>query len=147
MKNEQKPIENDQEKEPEGTDAEQDPVDNDAADTEQESGELTDKHGEPAINKGRHNRIVAEKDARIAELEKQVQHERTLRELDRLGCIDAKSAMYRLEEFGGDTEKLKAECPHLFKPVRQVGSTGAGARRAASGNSIDAKIDRAFHHR
>lgn len=131
-----------QDKETEAEAPEQDP-EGDA--TGDEGRQLTDKHGEPAINLGHHRRIVAERDARIAELERQLDEERTLHSLERMGCIDTKSATYRLEEFGGDVEALKEACPHLFAPRHQAGSTGLTPRGATSG--LDDKINLAFNHR
>lgn len=116
---------------------------------EPEGGKLLDKHNEPAINKGHHDRIVAEKDARIAELEKQLEDagakakdgEDALKKVEALerkleaekvsgalrlaGCVDEKAAKARLADFDGDVEKLKAGCPYLFGAAKQTGSTGA----------------------
>lgn len=110
---------------------------------------LKDKHGEAAINRGHHDRIVAEKDARISELEKQLEEtgakakdgEAALKKIEALekrladkevshalgmaGCVDEKAAKARLADFDGDVEKLKAGCPYLFGAAKQVGSTGA----------------------
>lgn len=114
-----------------------------------EDNELKDKHNEPAINRGHHDRIVAEKDARIAELEKQLEDagakakdgEEALKKVDALerkleaekvsgalrlaGCVDEKAAKARLADFDGDVEKLKEGCPYLFGAAKQTGSTGA----------------------
>ena len=105
---------------------------------------LTDKHGEPAVNMGHHRRIVAEKDAKIAELERQLGEERTQHNLLLMGCIDTRSAMFRLDEFDGDLEALKKACPHLFGTTKMGGSTGLVPRGTTS--DLDDKIDRAFNH-
>lgn len=147
----------------EPTGAEKDP----AGGTAGADGDVRDSHGQPGINKERHDREIAEKDARIAELEGRLEEaakteegradlkaeidklraeqaeERTAHKLEMSGCVDVKAAKARLADFDGDVEKLKESCPYLFeeKP-KQTGSTGkppAGASKA-----MDEKLDKIF---
>lgn len=128
--------------------------------------EVTDTHGQPGINKERHEKEIAAKDAEIAELRKQVEEaskteqgrkaleekikaleasqeaERIAHKLELAGCVDQKAAKARLEDFGGDVDKLKAECPYLFEQEKQSGKTGLKPEGAAKG--LDDKLDRAF---
>ncbi len=116
-----------------------------------------DSHGQPGINRERHDREIAAKDARIAELEGKLEDaskteqgradlkkeidklraeqadERVAHKLELAGCVDLKAAKARLDDFGGDVDKLKSECPYLFAEKKQTGSTGLEASGAASG--------------
>ena len=132
-----------------------------------DDGDIKDSHGQPGINKERHDREIAEKDAKIAELEGKLDEaakteegradlkaeidklraeqaeERTAHKLEMSGCVDVKAAKARLADFDGDVAKLKESCPYLFgeKP-KQTGSTGkppAGASKA-----MDEKLDKIF---
>ena len=122
-------------------------------------GELRDKHGEDAINRGHHERIVKEKDAEIAKLKEQLAEagkraedgQSALAEVEKLreemadkevthalevaGCVNAKAAKALLGDYSGDVEKLKEACPYLFGPTRQVGATGIKATGAPDGPS------------
>lgn len=126
-----------------------------------------DSHGQPGINKERHDREMAEKDAKIAELEAKVAEaakseesrvelqkeidalkaqsadDRVTHALELSGCVDVKAAKARLDDFGGEVEKLKESCPYLFTQTKQTGSTGAKPAGAATGG-LDDKLDRAF---
>lgn len=110
---------------------------------------LTDKHGQPAIARGKYERDMAAKDAEIAELKAQVDEaakteagrkellERIAKlehdgaesainhKLELAGCVNAKAARAVLDDYEGDVAKLKEACPYLFKQERQqTGSTG-----------------------
>lgn len=128
---------------------------------------VVDSHGQPGINKERHDKEVADLKAEIAKLKseaadaseaksKREEYEKKVADLEakmadnevthRLelaGCRSVKAAKALLDDFGGDAEKLKESCPYLFdeKP-KQTGSTGkppAGASKA-----MDEKLDKIF---
>ena len=129
--------------------------------------DVKDSHGQPGINKERHDREVAALNARIAELEAGAKEaaetkegrdrlERQIKDLkadmaekdlahklEVAGCRDAKAAKARLEDFDGDVAKLKSECPYLFDDEKPKGSTGLKPKGAPSGD-LDAKLDKAF---
>lgn len=120
-------------------------------------GNVVDSHGQPGINRERHDKEVADLNKKIADLEAQVKtaaetkegREKLEKQVDDLkaemadkdlshklelaGCVDLKAAKSRLEDFGGDVDKLKSECPYLFAEKKQTGSTGLEASGAASG--------------
>lgn len=127
---------------------------------------VVDKHGQPGINKERHDREIAKKDARIAELETRLDEaakteegradlkaeidklraeqaeERLAHKLEMAGCVDVKAAKARLDDFGGDVTKLKAECPYLFQAEKKKGATGLEPKGPSTG--LDDKIDAAM---
>lgn len=129
--------------------------------------DVKDSHGQPGINKERHDREMAAKDAEIAELRAQVAkaaetkegreelerriadleerqaEERTAHKLEMAGCKDVKAAKARLGDFDGDVGRLKSECPYLFDDEKPKGSTGLKPKGAPSGD-LDAKLDKAF---
>lgn len=108
--------------------------------------DVLDKHGHPGISEGKYNRDIKERDDKIAELEAkiaeaseskeradqlkaefdaykaEVTDKDTMYELALAGCIDVKAGKSRLGDFGGDVNKLKAECPYLFNDKK--GSLG-----------------------
>ena len=112
-------------------------------------GGVTDSHGQPGINKERHDREMAEKDkeiadlkakldeavktsegrdslkAEIAALEARLSDQDVSYRLELAGCLNAKAAKALLEDYGNDVEKLKATCPYLFAEKKQTGTTGA----------------------
>ena len=124
----------------------------------QEEGEgLTDRHGQPAIARGKYERDIAAKDAEIAELRAQVGEmskteegrqklqekierlEATIAEskvdhkLELAGCVNVKAARAVLDDYDGDVDKLKAECPYLFAQEKpKTGSTGLPSGGAVS---------------
>lgn len=128
--------------------------------------DVKDKHGQPGINKERHEKEMAAKDAeiaelkaqiakaaetkegrekleqRIAELEEKQAEERTTHKLELAGCKDVKAAKARLEDFDGDVSKLKSECPYLFESEKQTGR--AGGKPGGAPDSLDEKIDQAM---
>ena len=132
-----------------------------------DEGNVTDKHGQPGINKERHDREMAEKDQKIAELQAQLEEASKTEEgraklqkeldeakasladmgvthsLELAGCINVKAAKALLEDYDGDVAKLKEACPYLFGKEKQTGSTGKkpeGGQQSA----LDEKLDRAF---
>lgn len=131
-----------------------------------DDGDVKDSHGQPGINKERHDREIAEKDAKIAELEGKLDEaakteegradlkaeidklraeqaeERTAHKLEMAGCVDVKAAKARLSDFDGDVAKLKAECPYLFQTEKKKGSTGLDPKGPSTG--LDDKIDAAM---
>lgn len=131
-----------------------------------DDGDIKDSHGQPGINKERHDREIAEKDAKIAELEGKLDEaakteegradlkaeidklrseqaeERTAHKLEMAGCVDVKAAKARLSDFDGDVSKLKAKCPYLFQAEKKKGSTGLDPKGPSTG--LDDKIDAAM---
>lgn len=148
----------------EQTGAEQNPASDGSGD--EGDGDVKDSHGQPGINKERHDREIAEKDAKIAELEGKLDEvakteegradlkaeiaklraeqaeERTAHKLEMAGCVDVKAAKARLDDFDGDVSKLKAECPYLFQAEKKKGSTGLDPKGPSTG--LDDKIDAAM---
>lgn len=133
-----------------------------------EEANLTDRHGQPAISAGKYEREMAAKDARIRELESQAheaarseeryqalkreldeeranwQADKTRYRLEAAGCVNAKAAMAVLEDYDGDVDKLRAECPYLFAQAGpRAGSTGlptGGAPDAAEARRAKARV-------
>lgn len=128
--------------------------------------QLTDKHGQEAISKGKYARDIAAKDAEIAELRKQVEaaaeskegrkeledkiselesriaSEKIDHSLDKAGCINVKAAKALLDDYEGDIAKLKESCPYLFKE-EQKGSTGLVPKGTPS-SALKDKINKAM---
>lgn len=132
-----------------------------------EDANLTDRHGQLAISAGKYEREMAAKDARIRELESQAheaakseeryqalkkeldeeraswQADKVRYKLEAAGCVNAKAAMAVLEDYDGDVDKLKAECPYLFAQDKpRAGSTGlptGGAPDAAEARRAKAR--------
>lgn len=139
-----------EEAEGKGSEAESNSADKSADD------DVKDKHGQPGINKERHEKEMAAKDAKIAELEAQVAEaaktdesrkelqkqidelkaaqadERITHKLELAGCKNAKAAKALLDDYDGDVAKLKAECPYLFEGEKKSGSTGGKPSGAPS---------------
>ena len=129
--------------------------------------DVKDKHGQPGINKERHEKEMAAKDAKIAELEaklaeaakteegrkelqKQIDEmkasqadERVTHKLELAGCKNTKAAKALLDDYDGDVSKLKEACPYLFEGKKESGSTGGKPAGAASGN-IDDLLDKSM---
>lgn len=152
--------------EPEGSEGNQtEPVGGDGAQEEN----LKDQHGQDAISKGKYQRDIAAKDAKIAELEalvseaskteegrqellgkiEEIKRESEVSkveyELKLAGCRDdkaTKAAMALLPDYENDVDKLKAECPYLFRANEKQGSTGGKPAGALEG--LDEKLDKAF---
>ena len=130
--------------------------------------DVKDSHGQPGINKERHDKEVAELNEKISTLEAQLaeaseqkskreEYEKQINELkaqiedgnlvhslELAGCIDVKSAKARLEDFGGDVAKLKEGCPHLFGNTQQKQKGSTGKPPAGAADAIEAKLDKAF---
>lgn len=131
--------------------------------------DLKDSHGQKGINKERHDREIAEKDAKIAELQAKVEEaakteegrkqlqeeiaalkaeqadERTSHKLELAGCRNVKAAKALLDDYDGDVAKLKSECPYLFEEDKhkQSGSTGGKPGGAAS-EKVDDLLDKSM---
>ncbi len=72
---------------------------------------------------------VAQALREVSELKARLADERVSARLAEAGCVDAKCAKARLDEFGGDVAKLKEAAPYLFgaKAVpRSTGGEGSG---------------------
>lgn len=131
------------------------------------NSDVKDKHGQPGINKERHEKEMAAKDAKIAELEAQVAKaaetkegreklekqiadlkaeqadERVTHKLEMAGCKSTKAAKALLEDYDNDIPKLKEACPYLFEDEKPKGKTG-GKPIGSAGKSIEDKIDAVF---
>lgn len=132
-------------------------------------GDLTDKHGQDAVAKGRYDRDMKAKDDEIDTLKKQIEESskteagrkaleekigalegkqaemRTEYELKLAGCRDdkaLKAAKTLIGDYAGDVSKLKAECPYLFAEEKQKGKTGF--KPAGPAGDLDDKLDKAF---
>ncbi len=116
--------------------------------SEQPEESVTDSHGQPGINKERHDKEVAALNEKIAELtakldesaktekaredlKKEIEgvraeigEERTAWSLEKAGCRNVKAAKALLGDYEGDVAKLKAECPYLFEEEKPKGATG-----------------------
>ena len=127
--------------------------------------EVTDKHGQPGVNKERHDREIAEKDARIAELQAKLDEvakteagrAELKKELDKLraefaekeldyklqvaGARNAKAARALLAEYENDIEKLKTAEPWLFA-TEPKGTTGA--KPAGAADDKETEQERAY---
>lgn len=132
-------------------------------------GDVKDTHGQPGINKERHEKEMAAKDAKIAELEAKLDEsaktekgredlkselekvkaemadERIAHKLELAGCRSVKAAKALLDDFDGDVDKLKADAPYLFEDVskKKVGSTGKPPEGAA-GKTVDDILDKSM---
>lgn len=122
------------------------------------------------VNRHQYERDVERRDKRIAELEAQLKaqndakaakgdetaqlrkeiedfksqlaDEKLNAALAAAGCIDAKAAKARLDEFGGDVARLKDAAPYLFKTTeKKVMSTGG--RSAGTPSPDDERVRRA----
>ena len=127
---------------------------------------IKDSHGQPGINKERHDKEVADLKAEIAKLKseaadaseaksKREEYERKVADLEAkmadtevthklelAGCLSVKAAKALLGDFDGDVAKLKAECPYLFQAEKKKGSTGLDPKGPSTG--LDDKIDAAM---
>lgn len=121
----------------------------DAGEAEEEAGgEVLDRYGQPGINRDKYARDMKARDDRIAELEARVAEaskteeaarelkgqieelrasqadERVSYRLELSGCRNQKAAKALLPDYGGDVDKLRADCPYLFEDRGRKGSTG-----------------------
>lgn len=151
----------------EGEGNQQEPKQEDPKPNEGEDEGVKDKHGQPGINKERHEKEMAAKDAEIAklqeqlaeaakteegrkELQKQIDEmkasqadERVTHKLELAGCKNTKAAKALLDDYDGDVSKLKEACPYLFEDEKPKGKTG-GKPIGSAGKSIEDKIDAVF---
>ncbi len=136
-----------------------------------DEGQLKDKHGEDAINRGRYVRDMKAKDDEIAALQKQLEEAngkaqsgaealKAVKELEAkladekvsgalklAGCVNEKAAKAILGDYDGDVEKLARECPYLFggnAGGKQTGSTGGKHGGAPGKEGEDAELDKLF---
>lgn len=127
---------------------------------------VVDSHGQPGINKERHDKEVSDLKAEIAKLKseaadaseakaKREEYEKKIADLEAkmadtevahklelAGCLSVKAAKALLGDFDGDVSKLKAECPYLFQAEKKKGSTGLDPKGPSTG--LDDKIDAAM---
>ena len=113
-----------------------------------EADDVADRHGQPGINREKYARDMKAKDDKIAELQAQLDEkskteqgraelkdeleklkaemadERVAHKLEMAGCRNVKAARALLEDYDGDVDKLKEDCPYLFSDDRKKGSTG-----------------------
>lgn len=129
-----------------------------SAEPKGDAGEVRDTHGQPGINKERHDKEVAELNAEIAklkaeakdaaenrakreefekkaaDLEAKMADAETTHRLELAGCRSVKAAKALLDDYDGDVSKLKAEHPYLFEDAKGgSGSTGLKPGSAPSG--------------
>ena len=128
-----------------------------------------DSHGQPGINKERHDREMAEKDKQIADLQAKldeatkteegraelkkelaeakasIEDMKVSHKLELLGCKNVKAAKALLEDYDNDPAKLKEGEPYLFgeEESKPKGSTGKKPAGPPDG-SLDEKLDKAF---
>ena len=117
-----------------------------------EGASLTDGHGQEGISKAKYQREkaaweaerkeleaklaaqsggrasaddrVSKLEADLKAMEERLEDERVTARLAAAGCVNAKAAKAVLADYDGDVDKLKQECPYLFRTARQTGSTG-----------------------
>lgn len=132
-----------------------------------DDGKVLDSHGQPGINKERHDKEVAELKKRIEELKadaaeaaesraKRDEFEQKVsdlegkladselsRKLEKVGCRSVKAAKALLPDYDGDVEKLRAAEPFLFEEVKPTGSTGFKPK-AADPKDDQEELDKLF---
>ena len=120
---------------------------------------VKDSHGQPGINKERHDREVKALNDKIAELQAKVDEaaktdkarealkadiqaakeaieaEKLAWKLEKAGCRNAKAARALLEDHDNDVDKLKAAEPWLFEEDRPKGTTGLKPEGAPDGGA------------
>lgn len=128
-------------------------------------GDVKDSHGQPGINKERHDKEVADLQAQIealkaetaaaaeekakrqefeekvANLEAKLADTELSHKLELAGCRSVKAAKALLGDCGNDVQKLKAEHPYLFE-AQKKGTTG-GKPAGATGDA-EARQKRAY---
>ena len=134
---------------------------------EGDDGKVLDSHGQPGINKERHDKEVAELRKQIEELKadaaeaaeskaKRAEYEQKVsdlegkladselsRKLEKVGCRSVKAAKALLPDYDGDVEKLRAAEPFLFEEVKPTGSTGFKPK-AADPKDDQEELDKLF---
>jgi hypothetical protein len=120
---------------------------------------IRDSHGQEGISKAKYERERREWEAKVADLKAQldgkdsdedrvakleadlkamqdkIADEKLTGALAAAGCVNAKAAKAVLDDYDGDVDKLKEDCPYLFRKS-QSGSTG-GAPAGATGSHED----------
>ena len=143
--NDPKPIEGNDPKPTEPNQADPKP---DGQEPEGGDDGVKDSHGQPGINKERHDKEVAALNKRIEELQAQlddaaktekareelkkevqsardaIKEEKLNWQLEKAGCKNLKAAKALLDDYEGDVAKLKSDCPYLFEEEKPSGSTG-----------------------
>lgn len=139
------------------------------ADAQDDAGKLTDKHGQEAIARGRYERDMRERDARIAELtakldeaakteaaraelaqqvdglKAQIEADKLTYQLNLAGCRNDKAAKALIGDYGGDVDKLRDACPYLFETdTKQTGATGGANAGSQGSDALDAAFAKAF---
>lgn len=166
MGEEEKGLEGQEEQKPETPPADEQKKGDAAPDGKKAEEDIKDSHGQPGINKERHEKEMAAKDAKIKELEAKIDEsaktekgredmkaelekvkaemadEHVTHKLELAGCRSIKAAKALLDDFDGDVSKLKKEHPYLFEQEKQTGR--AGGKPGGAPNGIDSKIDDAM---
>ena len=151
----------DEEKDQQQEEESQEEKSQEQADDQEQEEEVKDKHGQLGINKERHDKEMAAKDAKIAELEGQLDEklkteegrgeikgeieklkeeladERMTHKLELAGCKSVKAAKALLDDHDGDIEALKKAEPYLFTDEKPKGSTGKKPTGAANEEFTD----------
>lgn len=113
-----------------------------------DDGKVLDSHGQPGINKERHDKEVAELkkqieelkadvaeaaeskakrdefEQKVSDLEGKLADSELSRKLEKIGCRSVKAAKALLADYDGSIEKLREAEPFLFEEVKPTGSTG-----------------------
>lgn len=166
MGEEEKSLEGQEEKKPETPPADEQKEKQEEATPDgktTDEGDIKDSHGQPGINKERHEKEMAAKDAKIKELEAKIDEsaktekgredlkaeldkvkaemadERVNHKLELAGCRSIKAAKALLDDFNGDVSKLKTEHPYLFEKDKQIGR--AGGKPGGAPNGMASKVD------
>lgn len=163
MTEQKDPIEEPKDPEPN----EPEPKDPEPNEPEPKEPEVKDKHGQPGINKERHEKEMKERDEKIAELQGKIDElsktdegRKELKgEIDKLkeemadkdltyalkekGCKNSKAAKALLDDYDGDIEKLVEGAPYLFGNEKPKGSTGFKPDGAADG-ADEERLKKAF---
>lgn len=135
---------------------------------EGDDGKVLDSHGQPGINKERHDKEVAELkkqieelkadaaeaaeskakrdefEQKVSDLEGKLADSELSRKLEKVGCRSVKAAKALLPDYDGDVEKLRAAEPFLFEEVKPTtGSTGFKPK-AADPKDDQEELDKLF---
>lgn len=134
---------------------------------EGDDGKVLDSHGQPGINKERHDKEVAELrkqieelkadaaeaaeskakrdefEQKVSDLEGKLADSELSRKLEKVGCRSVKAAKALLPDYDGDIEKLRAAEPFLFEEVKPTGSTGFKPK-AADPKDDQEELDKLF---
>lgn len=132
-----------------------------------DDGKVLDSHGQPGINKERHDKEVAELkkqikelkadaaeaaeskakrdefEQKVSDLEGKLADSELSRKLEKVGCRSVKAAKALLPDYDGDVEKLRAAEPFLFEEVKPTGSTGFKPK-AADPKDDQEELDKLF---